>query len=94
MSYLTKQYLPTTKPNTFIKVTMHFNYDTYHWATSTQKPKGYSVTCTPVEKGEFTESFGAFTGFYEIILPCERKSKKRQEQAEKLLEERIETYKD
>lgn len=83
--------------STHIKFKISFNKDNYHWATSSSKEKGYQVNATPITKsksecGKFnTESFTAFSGFYEIILPANRQSKKRLEEAEKLLEEKIET---
>jgi len=79
--------------NKFIKVTIHFNKDTIHWSSLERKEKGYTVTCTPVEKGDMFESFGAFTGFYEIIYPINRQSKKRLQTAIKILEEKTTTYK-
>jgi hypothetical protein len=78
---LAKKYLDTDKENIKIKFTISFNKDTYHWATSETKEKGYQLTATPVEKGEHFESFTAFNGFYEIIYPVQRQSKKRLDEA-------------
>ena len=80
-----------TDNNNFIKFILDFNKETYHWATGREKQKGYCVTATPVRKGGMIEEFTAFQGFYEIIIPAERQSKKRKEQAEKLMLELIET---
>jgi len=79
--------------NKFIKTTIHYNKETYHWATGKSKQKGYAVNCTPVEKGDMFESFTAFTGFYDIIYPIDRQSKKRLQTAIKMLEESTEKYK-
>lgn len=79
--YEYKEYVATSEPNKFIKFAISFNYDTYHWATGQSKQKGYQLVATPVEKGEMFESSTAFTGFFKIIFPVERKSKKRLEEA-------------
>jgi hypothetical protein len=71
------EYVPTKMPNQFIKFSISYNYDTYHWATGKTKEKGYQLVATPVEKGEMYESFTAFQGFYKIIHPCPRKSQKQ-----------------
>jgi len=74
---LFKKYIGTDKPNIFIKFTISFNKDTYHWATSSSKEKGYQLVATPIEKSGRCEVSGAFTGFYKIIYPIGRQSKKR-----------------
>lgn len=83
---LFKVYFKTQEENTFAKCMIHFNKDTYHWATSADKQKGYQLTCTPVTisdlgNGATSEQVTAFAGFYKIIFPVERQSKKRFEQA-------------
>lgn len=96
MSYLHKEYIDTKKENVKIKLTLHFNKDTYNWATGARKEKGYQVTATPVTvtvgDGFRTEEFGAFTGFYDLIYPVERQSKKRLGTAIELLEHNREVY--
>ena len=89
---LHKRYIETDKPNQYIKFTIHFNKDTYHWATSQSKQKGYCVTATPVERGSNFEVSGAFTGFYDIIYPVERQSKKRLETAIRMLDDKMSHY--
>jgi ribonucleotide reductase beta subunit family protein with ferritin-like domain len=79
--YEYKEYIPTEIETQFIKFSISFNYDTYNWATGQPKEKGYQLTATPVEKTDMVESFTAFSGFYKIIFPAERKSKKRLEEA-------------
>jgi len=96
MSYLYKEYIDTDKPNHKIKVTLSFNKDTYHWATAKSKEKGYQLNMTPVEvttgDGYNTEVMGAFTGFYEILYPVERQSKKRLSHAISLIVENRERH--
>jgi len=71
------EYIKTNKEHEFLKFSISFNYDTYSWATGQPKQKGYQLIATPVQKGDMWESFTAFDGFFTIILPAERKSKKR-----------------
>jgi hypothetical protein len=71
------EYIKTTKDFEFLKFSISYNYDTYNWATGQPKQKGYQLIATPVQKGDMWESFTAFDGFSTIILPAERKSKKR-----------------
>ena len=96
--YLFTHYTNTNNENIFIKYTIHFNKDTFHWATSAFKQKGYQVTATPitVERKENwkTETSTAFNGFYEIIYPIERQSNKRAEEAIKKFKERLKIYND
>lgn len=78
----------------FISLKLGFNKETIHWATSQTKEKGYEVIAKPVQKTGFSTSFGAFTGFYEIIYPVQRQSSKRFEEAKKILEANIPKYKE
>ena len=97
MSILGKKYLATDHPNKFIKLSLSFNRETIHWATSQPKEVGYCVTATPVERtvkpGYTMESQGAFTGFYEIVYPIGRKSAKRETEAWRLIDFNTPRYK-
>lgn len=95
------EYIPVIKsPNnsTHIKFQISFNKDTHHWATSSTKKVGYQLTATPVQRsksecGKFsTESFTAFQGFYKIIYPIARQSKKRLEEAISVFIKEKESY--
>lgn len=83
---------PKGRNDTHIKFSLSFNKDAYHWATSSQKEKGYQLTITPVERGDKFESFTAFKGFYTIILPVQRQSKKRLNTAVDLMTENQDKY--
>ncbi len=89
-------YIKTNKEGFEIRFRISFNKDTHNWATSEQMEKGYRVNVTPVEisrsSGYQTESFGAFTGFGDTLLACDRRSDKRYRQARAILEERMLKY--
>jgi hypothetical protein len=86
-----KLYVDTTKPN--VKLKFRLSYikpsETHNWATGEVRKTGYRVNAIPVEveqkDGYKMESFGAFTGFGDTILECNRRSKKRYEQAQDML---------
>ena len=89
-------YVKTDKEGVEIRFRVSFNKETHNWATSERMEKGYRVNATPVEisknSGYQTESFGAFTGFGDTLLPCERRSAKRYAEAISILEERMLKY--
>ena len=97
--YLHKQYLPTTKKNVKIKFSVSFNRETVSWATNQPKKIGYQVTATPVEicereSGYNSEVSGAFTGFNDNLLECNRQSSKRLKEAIQVLQNKLDVYKD
>lgn len=89
-------YVKTDKEGIEIRFRISFNKETHNWATSQQMEKGYRVNATPVEisrnSGYQTESFGAFTGFGDTLLACNRRSSKRYAEAIEILEERMLKY--
>ena len=92
MSYLHKQYIDTVREEHKIKLTVSFNKDTYHRATGKAKERGYQVTCTPIEREKGWEKSSAFSGFYELVYPAERQSKKKLAKALGLVEDNMERY--
>jgi hypothetical protein len=89
---LYKTYVDTDQPNQKIRFSIYFNKETINWATGQYKDKGYQVTAIPVEKTGFGESFGAFTGFNDIIYPVQRQSKKRLQTAINMLHLKMDEY--
>lgn len=87
-------YVNTEVPNQKIKFKIDYNKDTYHWATSSSKQKGYQLTATPVKREGVYEKFEAFSGFYKIIYPVDRQSKKRLSSAIEIFYDEIEKYLD
>ena len=91
-----KIYIDTEKPNVKLKFRISYTQDRSNWATNEKIEPGYRVHATPVEvslkDGYRTESFGAFTGFGDTLIPCERRSKTRYKNAKKVLMERMPKY--
>ncbi len=91
-------YVDTDKPSVKIKFSISYlkPSESINWATNERRETGYRVNVVPVEiedKGDFKiESFTAFTGFGDTLLPCKRRSQKRYEQAIEVLEDRVLKY--
>lgn len=66
--------------NNNLKVSFYYDLGGYNCFTYKEKTRGYYVSVTPVERSELNgvtmESVTAFTGVYELLKPCSRKSKK------------------
>lgn len=97
MASLYKNYIPTTKENEFIKLSISFNRDSTNWATSQPKDIGYEVCVVPVtiERNDSfqTERCVGFSGFNKNLLKVDRQSQKRLGEAIKICESEIEQYK-
>ena len=76
----------------YIRCSLSYNKDTYNYFTSSYKKKGYQITMTPIVVDGICETSTAFTGFYEILHPVERQSKKRLAEAESILISNIDRY--
>lgn len=94
-----KIYVDTTKPSIKLKFSISFlkPSESHNWATGEFRQTGYRVTAVPVEitsreGGYQTESFGAFTGFGDTLLPCLRRSNKRFEDAQRKLMKTLPEY--
>ncbi len=66
--------------NNNLKITFYYDLGGFNYFTHKEKPRGYYLSIAPVERSERNgvkiESVTAFTGFYELLEPCARKSKK------------------
>ena len=93
-----KLYVDTDK--TSVKIKFSISYlkpsESRNWGTGEHRETGYRVTAVPVERKEMyngiIESFTAFTGFGDTLLPCSRRSNKRYEQAIKKFKENMPKY--
>ena len=74
-----------------------FNKNTTNCSTGNRMSKGYRVTVIPVRRikgDEFSMyEIGAFTGFSDQLLDCDRQSKMRLNEAKRVLNNNIELYK-
>lgn len=91
-----KIYVDTDNPSVKIKFSISYlkPSESRSWATGEHRETGYRVIAVPVERSADgrIESFTAFTGFGDTLLPCKRRSQKRYEEAIDILQERLLTY--
>jgi hypothetical protein len=91
-----KIYIDTDKPSVKIKFSISYlkPSESWNWATSENRETGYRVNAVPVERSSdgMIESFTAFSGFGDTLLPCKRRSEKRYEQAQVILMEKLPSY--
>ena len=66
------------KGKTHLKCELYYDLGGINYFTYQNEGRGYYVSVTPVERGEYFESATAFTGYKQLVQPCSRKSKKQQ----------------
>lgn len=74
---------------THIKVETYYSLGGYSFATYTNKPRGYYLSVSPVEREDYgngcvMEGCVAFSGYYEVLKEVTRKSKKAEAEADGL----------
>lgn len=66
--------------NNYLKVSIYYDLGGYNYFTYQEKKRGYYISVTPVNRSErngvIMESVTAFTGYFELLELCTRKSKK------------------
>jgi hypothetical protein len=66
--------------NNYLKVSIYYDLGGYNYFTYKEKQRGYYISVTPVIRSErngvIIESITAFTGYFELLEACTRKSKK------------------
>ena len=81
-----KEYIKTTKNNTYLKVEVTYNIGGMNYFTGKDEPRGYYLSVLPVERDGRFESYQAFSGVKQCILEVKRQSKKQAEKAEQIAE--------
>jgi len=65
-----------------LEISLKYNRDTYNYFNGTIKQKGYEGSYTPCKRGDnWIEMSGSDPGSYELLIQCDRKSKKREAEA-------------
>ena len=68
----------------------------YSYFTYTEQPRGYYFSIQPLHVEDcgsyIAESFSAFSGEKGIVLPCQRQSKKRYEEAKAMMDGLVDKY--
>ena len=75
-----KEYLPTNKPNTFLKCELYYSLGGLNYFTYKTEPRGYYASVSPVTRedlgnGCIMEGYASFTGIKRFLIECQRKGK-------------------
>lgn len=81
-------------PNvTHLKAMIEYSLGGYNCFTSKTESRGYYMSISPVERsdkyGFITETYAAFTGLKQCVLPVQRKSQKKMNEAVEYFEQHI-----
>lgn len=89
----TTTFLPVVKKGdvTHLRVEVYYSLGGYNLFTYKQEPRGYYLSVSPVGRSErggvVMESYRAFSGTKQLILPVNRQSPKRMTEALELAEQ-------
>lgn len=83
---LKKEYIPTGRENEYMKCELYYSLGGMNYFNYKNEPRGYYVSVGPVEKDGHMESYMAFSGVKDIVVACDRQSKKREAEALALYE--------
>lgn len=75
-----------------LDVDIHYEKGGWSYMTGRESQRGYYFSVTPYEVDGMWRSYRAFSGSKTCVLPCERQSKKRFEQASAMLDDLIADY--
>ena len=71
-----KEYLPTDKENTFLKIHVYYALGGMNYFTGKEERRGYYLLVTPVERSGMIETYSAFSGYKHFISSATRFNKK------------------
>ena len=85
-----KKYIDTKTENMKIKVETYYSLGGMNYFTYKVEPRGYYLSVTPVERvvrdAYVSEGYRAFSGYKKLLLEVQRKSKKKEAEAETMAE--------
>lgn len=65
----------------FLEIKVYYHLGGINYFTYKHEERGYYISVTPVAKSGYTTITGAFTGIKQCMIPCNRQSKKRADEA-------------
>lgn len=86
---LTRYYKVKDTGCKYLKAECYYSLGGHNVWTSRNETRGYYLSVSPVERNRGFESYIAFSGSKVCIVPCERKGKKKYEEAKVLFAEKI-----
>ena len=100
-NYIQTRYYRVIKNNsntkaTHLKAEIYYSLGGMNYFSSKVESRGYYISVSPVEREVkqygTMERYTAFTGLKQCVIPTERKSKKKAEEALRYFEEHIEEF--
>lgn len=89
--YIRKFHIEGKNVNT-LEADIYYSLGGYNYFTYKAEPRGYWFSLQPFEDGNGVRCFTAFSGVKTCVLPCDRQSKKRYEQAKGMMDELLELH--
>ena len=90
MDRVVRYYKVNNNPKaTHLKAEIYYSLGGMNYFTSRDEPRGYYMSISPVKRDGVCESYTAFTGLKNLILPVHRKSQKQMDIAKKYFDDHI-----
>lgn len=80
------------KETTYLKAEIYYALGGMNYFTSRNESRGYYLSVSPVERDRGLESYTAFTGLKQLVLPVQRKSQKKMDEAITYFEEHVNDF--
>lgn len=80
------------KETTWLKAEIYYALGGHNYFTYKNESRGYYISVSPVERDRGFESYTAFTGLKQCVLPVQRKSSKKMTEAITYFEEHINEF--
>lgn len=74
---------------THLKAEIYYSLGGMNYFTSRIEQRGYYMSISPVKRDGVCESYTAFTGLKQLVLPVQRKSQKKMIEAQKYFDDHI-----
>lgn len=84
-----KYYKVKGSESKYLKAEIYYALGGHNYFTSRNESRGYYISVSPVERARGMESYTAFTGLKQCILPVQRKSQKKMNEAVAYFNEHI-----
>ena len=88
----TRKYKIDGKGVNTLEARIYYSLGGMNWFTYKNEPRGYWFSLTPYESKNGMICYTAFSGSKMCVLPCERQSKKRYEEAKSMLDDLVRKY--
>ena len=90
MDKVVRYYKVNNNPNvTDLKAEIYYSLGGINYFTSRNEQRGYYMSISPVKRDGVCESYTAFTGLKQLVLPVQRKSNKKMIEAITYFEKHI-----